>query len=145
MTEHHEQIYSLLIKPDEITWQTIIYDLIKSEQMDPWNINISLLSKRYLETIKELEEHNFFISGKILLASAFLLKIKSQVFVDEHIANFDSHLFPQENDDQNYEQDLYNAYENKDPPPLLLKTPQPRKRKITINELMKAFENIPFL
>ena len=58
----HEQIYNMLIQKDEITWQSILVDLIKSEQMDPWNIDISLLSKKYLEAIKNMQEANFFIS-----------------------------------------------------------------------------------
>ena len=35
-----DKLYEMLINEDEITWQSIIYDLIKTEQMDPWDINI---------------------------------------------------------------------------------------------------------
>jgi len=37
------QIYDMLLKESEITWQDIIYDLIKKEQMDPWDVDISKL------------------------------------------------------------------------------------------------------
>ncbi|MBI2109725.1 hypothetical protein HYT58_00960 [Candidatus Woesearchaeota archaeon] len=71
-----ERLFDMLVNQDEITWQAIIYDLVKSEQMDPWDIDINILTHRYLETVRGLEEHNFFISGKVILAAAILLKIK---------------------------------------------------------------------
>ena len=72
-----DRLLNMLMQENEITWQTIIYDLVKSEQMNPWDIDVSVLSQKYLETIKQLQEHNFFISGKIILDAAILLKIKS--------------------------------------------------------------------
>ena len=51
--EGHEKILNIILKENEITWQTIIYDLINSEQMDPWNVDISLLTQKYIEMIRE--------------------------------------------------------------------------------------------
>jgi len=129
----------MLIQKDEITWQSLLMDLIKSEQMDPWNIDISILSNRYLETVRKMQEANFFISGKILLACALLLKIKSNKLINEEIYNFDSQLFKQE---ETYEEleDLFEhaPIPNSDKPKLTIKTPLPRKRKVTLQDLMKA-------
>ena len=72
-----DRILEMLMHDDEITWQTIIYDLVKSEEMNPWDIDISKLSAKYLDTIKKMKQTNLFISGKVVLASAILLKIKS--------------------------------------------------------------------
>ena len=63
-----EQIHGLLFG-EKLSWQAIIYDLINTEQLDPWNIDISLLSNRYLGKIKELEGHNFFISRTLNIFS----------------------------------------------------------------------------
>ncbi len=135
-----DQIYELLTKKDEVTWQSIIYDLIKSEELDPWNVNISKLAGRYLETVRNLQEHNFFISGKVLLASSILLRMKTHKLVDEHLVDFDNMLFPPEEDLlEDSEQDIKNLA-HQDYPPLLIKTPQPRKRQLTIKDLMKALE-----
>ncbi len=138
-----EQIYKMLIEESEITWQTIIYDLIKKEQIDPWNINISLLASKYKEKLAELQQHNFFISGKVLLASALLLRIKSHKFLTEHIPNFDNFLYPPEEPELsellNGEENP-NFYKEQKIPELMIKTPAERKRKITIKELMKALE-----
>jgi segregation and condensation protein A len=129
----------MLIQKDEITWQSLLLDLIKSEQMDPWNIDITMLTKKYLETIKEMKEANFFISGKILLACALLLKIKSNKLVNEEISHFDSQLFRQE---ETYEEleELFDQAPSpeSEKPRLTIKTPMPRKRKVTLNDLMKA-------
>ena len=38
-----------LISSGELGWQGIIYDLIKTEQLDPWDIDLSRLSEKYIE------------------------------------------------------------------------------------------------
>ncbi|MEK6936686.1 MAG: segregation/condensation protein A [Nanoarchaeota archaeon] len=136
-----DKIYKMLLEESEITWQSIIYDLVKKDQIDPWNINLSLLASKYKERIKELKQHNFFISGKVILASALLLRIKSHKFLTEHIPNFDNFLYPPEDAELSelLEQDN-NFYKDQKIPELMIKTPAERKRKITISELMKALE-----
>jgi len=136
----HDQIYELLINKDEITWQTLIYDLIRSEQLNPWDIDISILTKRYIETLKKLKEANFFISGKILLAAALLLKIKSEKFINEDFVNFDNLLYPQSLDELGLYDDAPNPYLNYEKPELTIRTPLARKRKVTINDLMSALQ-----
>ena len=80
-----DKLFEMLMSKDEITWQSLIYELVKTEQMNPWDIDISLLARKYLEVIHKLREVNFFISGKILLASAILLRIKSNKLIDEDL------------------------------------------------------------
>lgn len=137
-----DKIYKLLVEENEITWQSIIYNLIKKEQLDPWNINLSILAKKYIERIKELKQHNFFVSGKVLLASALLLRLKSHKFLTEYISNFDTFLYPpQEQELADILDNMDNrAYKEEKIPSLLLKTPQERKRQVTLNELMHALE-----
>lgn len=133
-----DQIYSILIDKDEITWQSLIYDLIRSEQLNPWDIDISLLSKRYIETLKKLKDANFFISGKVLLASAILLKIKSDKFVNEDFVNFDNLLYPPNLEELDLYEDAPNPYINIEHPGLTIRTPLARKRKVSLNDLMLA-------
>ena len=73
-----EQIHDLLFGK-EVSWHSIIYDLINTEQLDPWDIDITLLSDKYLDTVRGLEEANYVISSKVLLAAALLLRIKSEI------------------------------------------------------------------
>jgi len=137
-----DQIYNILIDKDEITWQSLIYDLIKSEQLNPWNIDISLLSKRYIESLKKLKEANFFISGKVLLAAALLLKIKSDKFLNEDFANFDNLLYPPDLNELELYEDSSNPYINAEHPELTIRTPLLRKRKVSINDLMAALQKV---
>ncbi|HIJ18946.1 TPA: segregation/condensation protein A, partial [Candidatus Woesearchaeota archaeon] len=88
-TTHVDRIFSLLTQQDEITWQTILYDLVRKEGMDPWDVDISLIARRYIELIRKLKEHDFRLSGKVLLAAAILLKLKSSKLVDEDITELD--------------------------------------------------------
>ena len=136
-----DQIYDMLMKRDEITWQSLIYELVRSEQMNPWDIDVGLLARRYLETLKKMKEMNFFISGKVVLASAILLKIKSYKLVEEDISNLDSILFKNERE---YDVDLTEeeSYEEREDlkVDLVLKTPHSRKRKVGIDDLIGALE-----
>ena len=56
-----DQIYEMLVSEDKITWKSLIYELVKTEQLDPWNIDISLLAARYRESIRKLQSANFFV------------------------------------------------------------------------------------
>ncbi len=139
----HEKILDIIIDQDEITWQTIIYDLINSEEMDPWNVNISLLTQKYIRMIKTLQQHDFRLSGKVLLAAALLLKIKSHKWLTEDIANLDS-LFSSADGDADdlldgIEDDYYQPREVVDSE-LIPRTPRPRRRKVSVYDLVNALE-----
>ena len=138
----HEQILNIIIDQKDITWQTIIYDLINSEQMNPWDVDVSLLTQKYIELVKSLQEHDFRVSGNVLLAAALLLKIKSNKWLTEDIANLDN-LFSSAEDEMDefldgIDED-YQPRENIDAE-LIPRTPQPRKRKVSIYDLVGALE-----
>ena len=86
-----EQLHGLLFG-DTVSWQAIVYDLINTEQLDPWDVDISLLANRYLEKVRLLEEANFFVSSKVLLAAALLLRIKSEIVLNDYIPAMDEIL-----------------------------------------------------
>lgn len=141
-----EQFYDVITsrKPD---WQSLIYELINSEQLDPWDIDIVVLTKKYFERIAEMEENlesgdesgeevDFYISSKVLLAAALLLRIKSEFLLNKYIKSIDEILFGKK-DEKKYV--LEKIEINEDELPLLIpKTPLPRARRITLSELMNA-------
>ena len=136
----HEKIFDILFKQDEISWKSIIYELVKSEQMDPWDIDVSVLSNKYIEMIKKMKEMDLRISGNVLLAAALLLKIKSTRLVGDDIDAFDKLMAGQSDDDLlDYGMDtiIKEAYERKE---LIPRTPQPRKRKVSIYDLINALQ-----
>ena len=135
-----DKLLEMLMQKDEITWQTIILDLIKTGEMDPWDIDISILSNKYLETIKKMQESNLFISGKVILASAILLKIKSEKLLVEGIAALDNLMFPSD-DIEELDQFVGDKKIILDAEPkLTIKTPQTRKKKVSVDDLIGALE-----
>ena len=139
--EPYEQIFEMLFDKDEITWQSLIQELVKTEQMSPWDVDISLLTQKYIETIKKLKELDFRLSGKVLLAAAILLKIKSNKLVGEDIEYLDRLISDQEDDDLlSFEEALEPRSEENIPKNLIPRTPMPRKRKVSIYDLMNALE-----
>ena len=136
----NERIFQLLYNQDEVTWQSLLYDLIKKEQMNPWDVNISLLTKKYIETIKKLKELDFRISGKVLLAAAILLKMKSNRLLNEDLSELDR-LLTQSEEELIDELDLEEPQRQHDEKHTLIpRTPQPRKRKVSVFDLVKALE-----
>ncbi len=136
----HDELLDMLLKEDEITWQTIIHDLIKTEKMDPWNIDISILTQKYIEIVKKLQETNFSVSGKVILASSILLKIKSDKLLVESITNFDNLMYENEELEELDQFEDSETQERLVNPKLTIKTPQARKRKVSINDLVFALE-----
>ncbi len=137
-----EKIYKLVVDGDEVSWQSILQDLVKTEQMDPWDIDVSLLTKRYIGAIRQLKELDFRVSGKVLLAAAILLKIKSKRLVGEELMQLDRLIAGGEGDEdllQEFE-DLMENSEGEEKPSLIPRIPQPRKRKVSIYDLVGALE-----
>jgi len=76
----------------------------------------------------------------VLLAAALLLKIKSSRIITEDIANLDSFLFSQEEEEfDSFEE--HNYINEESIPRLAIKTPQPRKKTVSVNDLIKALQN----
>jgi segregation and condensation protein A len=137
--EHPQQIqFYNIINKDDPSWQNIIYDLINSEQLDPWNIDISTLCRAYLKKIHELQEADFFVSSKVLLAAALLLRIKSDLLLTKYIREIDNVLFKKE---EKIEKILERIEIDEDLIPYLSpKTPMARFKKVTLQELITALD-----
>ncbi|MEX0920898.1 MAG: segregation/condensation protein A [Candidatus Pacearchaeota archaeon] len=129
-----EQIHDILFNR-EIGWKDIIYDLINTEQLNPWDIDIIILTNKYLEKVEHLEEADFFVSGKVLLAASLLLRIKSEVLLNKYIKSIDEILFGKK-------EEISKTYErielDEEVPELVPKSPMPRMKRVTLDELMGA-------
>lgn len=140
-----EQIFDILFNQDDVTWQTIIYDLIRENKMDPWDVDISLLANKFLEMLKKLKQMDFRISGKILLAAAILLRMKSNRFMDGDLVEFDKLMKSSEDMAEEFYEELEQDALGGEIPPeekykLVPRTPQPRKRKVSVFDLVEALE-----
>jgi segregation and condensation protein A len=143
---NEEGMFELLFDKDEISWQSIILELVRTNQMNPWDIDVSILAQKYLDMMRTLKELDFRVSGKIVLAAAIMLKIKSNRLVGEDLDYLDSLFAQGEGEDLDYEADLTAqqiAEQFKLTPEqlkLMPRTPQMRKRKVSIYDLMDALQ-----
>ncbi len=139
-----DEIFEMLLKEEEMGWKTILFDLVESEQMDPWDINITLLTQKYIQVIKEMKEHDLKISGKMILAAAILLKIKTTQLVDKDIVKLDRFFKNEESlyeVEEMIEQGMGEEAKKKDKFPLIPRNPQERNRKVSIHDLVKALQH----
>jgi segregation and condensation protein A len=143
-----QQILTLLFEQDEVTWRDVLLNLVKTNQIDAWDVDIRLLTKEYMKLIKKLKALDFRVSGKVILAAALLLRIKSEKLLEEDIMNFDSLM--QSVDEQEIA-DFYDEMEQgaisenndyDDVPKLIPRTPQLKKRRVSIYDLIEALEEV---
>jgi segregation and condensation protein A len=139
-----EKIFNLIMEQEEVGWRTILYDLVKSEEMNPWDVNISLITQKYIEMVKKMREHDLKVSGKIVLAAAVLLKIKSKHLIDHDISKLDKLL---NQGDEFVDEDMLDEFEDalhkhreKQTYKLIPRQPQPRNRKVSIHDLVDALQ-----
>jgi len=129
-----EEVHNLLFNR-EIGWKEIIYDLINTDQLDPWDIDITLLTQGFLEKIQQYEETDFFVSSKVLLAAALLLRIKSELILSQYMKSIDDILFGEKESKKSV---LERIELDEEIPELVLRSPMPRFRKVTLNELIES-------
>lgn len=56
----------------------MLVDLVISDDLDPWNIDLNQISERFLEQVRQMAKINLRLSGRTLLASSILLRMKSE-------------------------------------------------------------------
>ncbi len=145
----HDQIIDLIMNKDDISWQQIIFSAVKSEEMDPWDIDITKLSQSFLIKLRALKEMDFKVSGKVILAAAIMLRIKSTKLIGEDLTYLDQLIAKggQSEEDAFYdelaslenEKNVQVSIDGKNYE-LIPRTPQPRKRKVSVYDLVEALE-----
>jgi len=139
-----QKIFEIILKEDDTSWRDILLELVKSEGMDPWDVNITHLTQKYLQVVKEMQKHDLKVSGKVLLAAAMLLRFKSTHFIDHDISNLDK-LFNQTEElmEEDVELSDLSSEEKKarQKYQLIPRNPQPRSRKVSINDLIEALQH----
>ncbi len=68
---------SMLVK--EATWKDVLVDLVHRNQFDPWNIDIVEIVDKYIEAVKALKVMDLRVPANMMLASAVLLRLKSEM------------------------------------------------------------------
>ncbi len=68
------EIERMVLKP---TWKEVLLDMIATEKLDPWNIDIIVLANSFLGRVREMKTLDLHVPANIILAAAILLKYKS--------------------------------------------------------------------
>lgn len=113
------------------TWREMLMDLIIKEDFDPWDIDISAITSKYIKQIKEMKTLELQIPANLILAASILLRLKSKSLV------FEEEI--QEEVDETY---LDEDGEPVEIPMLELRTRIPPKRRISLEELLEAMEEV---
>ncbi len=144
--QSNEQILQVVLSEDELSWQHIIVDLVRKEQMDPWDINVTLLTQKFLDIIRKLQELDFRVGGKLVLAAAVLLKIKSDRLMGEDLTVLDSLIHSTEHEEEldllgmDFDEFFDAGAPAPERPKIYPRTPQPRQRKVSVYDLVTALE-----
>lgn len=108
------------------TWKELLIELVESNSIDPWNIDIVRIANEYREAVRKMRVSDLHIPANMILASSILLRMKSdsmEIFpqqpVDEEIGEHVSRITPEVQE-------------------LIPKFRMQPKRKITLDELMGA-------
>ena len=110
-------------------WKEILVDVVKNQNLDPWDIDLSLISQKYLERVKELKKLNLRVSANVVLASSILLRYKS----DSWVLTQQEAIVPIMIPDEIYSEPIVPQLES------MLRT---TTRKVSLEELIAAMEDI---
>ena len=110
------------------SWKELLVELISTEKLDPWNIDIVKVADSFFKIVKEMQKFDFHVPANIILACAILLKYKSRVLA--------FHEEPEELLEEPPEENGGAL------PQLELKGRIPPKRPITLNELVGEMERV---
>lgn len=107
-------------------WDAQLLELVRGEKINPWDIDIALLTQKYLEKINSMGKIDFRIPGKAVHTAAILLRIKSEKLLEEEKIRIEEEI----------------AKEKGVLPDIIIPDLKPiavrRERKITVFELVDA-------
>ncbi len=118
-------IVNFVVQP---TWKELLIELVSTEQMDPWDIDVGRVAQKYLELIKGMTAMDLRVPANVILAAALLLRFKSENLTVEDEPEADT-----------LEE---TALRDEVLPELVFRVNRPRRRRMTLDELMKSLEDV---
>ncbi|MCD6229700.1 MAG: segregation/condensation protein A [Candidatus Diapherotrites archaeon] len=145
--ESNEKNPDLVTMIDEPTWKVILFDLVKKNNFNPWDINIVSLADAYMNKIQSLKKFDFHIPANAVLCASILLRIKSDIFKidfkEEPSEDPDASMFSMFDDSFSMDETLLNDLtENTSVVPHLHAPKRITKRKVTLTELVDAINDV---
>lgn len=114
------------------TWREVLMDMVRQKEIDPWDVDVVIVSNKYLERIQKMQQvDDLRIPANLILAAAILLRFKSDMLeLDEPVVQ--STLEDYADEDISYDEI----------PVLELRGRIPPKRRVTLDELVNAVEKV---
>lgn len=113
-------------------WRELLMDSVYKNRLDPWNIDISKVVSDYVAAINSMKLMDLSVPANIIMAMSFLLRLKSEL-----IQIFQSPV----EDDVDARED-YGSRTLPEVPDLIFRVRRAPNRKITLEELMSALEDV---
>ncbi len=106
----------------------MLISMIHEKKLDPWDIDLSILTQEFLKKIQEMQAEGLTVGGNMVLASSILLKYKSESIIIVEGEEMIEDVHPQPTFVQ--------------PPPLSFSIRIPPKKPITLSELISEMERV---
>ncbi len=117
----------------QATWRDFLMEVVNGNKIDPWNINVSIIADKYIQKVKEYKSMDLRLPANVILASALLLRFKSDALSLEE-KQFDVFEEPIE--------EYVVTKIDEEIPVLVVRQNKPRTRPITLTELITAVEEV---
>jgi segregation and condensation protein A len=114
----------------------MLVDLVLRDEMDPWDIDIVSLANRFLEEVRRMVKINLRLSGKTLLTSSLLLRMKSENLMPEE----NGHNGHNGHEDYGWDDGAYYEDASYNIPSLPVPLRRRAERKVTLFELVEALQ-----
>jgi len=121
-----QQIEKLVGNP---TWREMLIDLVGSEQIDPWNLDISEITNKYIARVKQMKVFDLHVPANVILAASILLRFKAEAW------HFEEDVI-EEQTEMAVEDERIAVQ------PLQLRMRLPPKRSITLTDLISALDDV---
>ena len=118
-------LLEIVVQP---TWREFLVDLVASERMDPWDLDIVQVADVYLSRVRQIKSLDLRLPANVILASAIMLHYKADALRLEEVVPE-----PEEYAEPKIQEDLSE---------LMLKQNRPRSRRVTLDELVRAVGDV---
>ncbi len=111
------------------TWRELLIELVETNRLDPWDIDLSKVVDSYMAIVKEMRVMDLHVPSNIMLAASILLRMKSEnmgIFAEPVVEEVP---------------EMVQGRITPEVPELLPRMRMQPGRKISLNELMAALDD----
>ena len=60
-------------------WKELLIELVEGNKLDPWDIDIAVISDKYVQAIRKMKVMDLHVPANIIFAASVLLRMKSEL------------------------------------------------------------------